>query len=151
YSSLGPRGPMVPASSAVSYTPEAEAGPYSGQDAVERSGAPSRLSRPSVFVHGAMSVAEAAEAVPADVGDVTYVERGRTTHFVVNYAQGLSGGPALADAVLATCEQDYNTLQAWFGNINIGNLPFNVYIRPGSNGASHSGCSATGLFCDAFN
>src|ERR1035437_8507363 len=57
----------------------------------------------------------------------------------------------LADAVLATCEADYNRLLGWFGNISIGSLPFNIYIQPGANGASHYGCAGTALYCDAFD
>jgi hypothetical protein len=41
-------------------------------------------------------------------------------------------------------------LQGFFGGLNPGGLPFKVHIQPGSNGASHAGCAATDLFCDAF-
>jgi hypothetical protein len=102
-----------------------------------------------VFMHNAANAAQLADAA---VADEVYTQRGQTAHFIVSYAQSLGGnGPTLADAVLATCEADYNRLQGWFGNINIGSLPFNVYIKPGANGASHASCPATGLFCDAFN
>jgi hypothetical protein len=102
-----------------------------------------------IFLH---SAGKAAQLAPADVGDETYTRRGSTTHFVVYFAQSLgANGPTLADAVLASCEADYNRLQEWFGNINISNLPCNVRIRPGANGASHASCSATDLYCDAFN
>ena len=107
---------------------------------------------PSIFVHSGTEMDQVAQLLPADVGDETYTQRGTTAHFVVSYAQSLGAeSPTLADAVLATCEADYTRLQEWFGNITIGNLPFYVYIRPGANGASHADCSATGLYCDAFN
>ncbi|MDQ6948980.1 MAG: hypothetical protein M3256_22650, partial [Actinomycetota bacterium] len=102
-----------------------------------------------VFVHS--GVTDAA-AMAADVADETYTQRGSTEHFVVFYAQSLGAdGPTLADAVLATCEADYNRLQGWFGSIAIGGLPFQVYIKPGRNGASHANCAATALLCDSFN
>src|SRR5260370_38344630 len=84
-------------------------------------------------------------------GDETYIKFGLTAHFVVYYAQSLgSNGSALAEAVLAQCEADFASLQSWFGGIIPSALPFNVYIRPGTNGASHGDCSNTSLYCDAF-
>jgi hypothetical protein len=78
-------------------------------------------------------------------------QRGSTANFVVSYTNNLGAeGPALADAVLQTCEADYQKLQGWLGNIPIQSLPFTVVIQPGSNGASHATCLATGLNCDAF-
>jgi hypothetical protein len=86
-------------------------------------------------------------AVPA----VNFILRGTTTHFVVYYDAALgANGPILADAVLGSCEPDYARLQALFGNISIGNLPFTVYIEAGMFGASHASCPATGLSCAAF-
>src|SRR5437867_4144319 len=80
----------------------------------------------------------------------TFVEWGRTTHFTVSYAQSLGQtGQNLADAVLATCEDDYAHLQSWFNGLTPSGLPFLVRIQPGSNGASHASCNATELFCDS--
>ena len=102
-----------------------------------------------VLLHGAAGEIQLAAA---EAAAATSVRQGSTAHFVVFYDQGLGpDGPNLADAVLATCEADYNYLQGWFGNIPIGGLPFNVYIQPGANGASHADCAATALYCDAFN
>jgi hypothetical protein len=110
------------------------------------------VARPRIVVHSNVGMDKVAQLTPADVGDETYTQRGTTAYFVVCYAQSLgANGPTLADAVLATCEADYNKLQEWFGDITIGSLPFNVYIRHGSNGGSHVTCSATELYCDAFN
>jgi hypothetical protein len=106
-----------------------------------------RTQKPRVFAHSAASPQEAAAAV----ADETYTQQGATANFVVFYAASLGdNGPSLADAVLATCERDYAQLQTWFGNIAIANLPFNVFIKPGSGGASHATCADTSMFCDAF-
>jgi hypothetical protein len=76
---------------------------------------------------------------------------GTTAHFQVFFANSLgTAGATLAAAVLAKCEQDFAQLQGFFGGLTPGGLPFKVHIQPGSNGASHAGCSATDLFCDAF-
>jgi hypothetical protein len=86
-------------------------------------------------------------AVPAP----NYALGGTTAHFVVNYDPALgANGPVLADAVLGSCEEDYAQLQALFGNISIGSLPFTVDIVVGTFGAYHLGCAATGLTCYAF-
>lgn len=91
---------------------------------------------------------------PAPVADVQIggeTLRGTTAHFQVFFANSLgNAGATLADGVLARCEQDFSQLQGFFGGLNPGGLPFKVHIQPGSNGASHAGCSATDLFCDAF-
>jgi hypothetical protein len=103
--------------------------------------------KPRVFAHSTAGAQVAAAAVT----DESYTQQGATTNFVVFYAASLGdNGPALADAVLATCESDYARLQTWFGNIAIANLPFNVFIKPGSGGASHATCADTSMFCDAF-
>jgi hypothetical protein len=87
------------------------------------------------------------QAAPAAV-----VHRGNTAHFVVNYDDSLgANGPALADAVLGTCEQDYVRLQGYFGGLTPSSLPFVVDITPGSGGASHATCAATTMSCNAFS
>jgi predicted nucleic acid-binding protein len=90
--------------------------------------------------------------VPGPALGSGFTQRNSTTHFVVYYETTLGiNGQNLADAVLGTCEADYQKLQGWFGNINIGSLPFHVRIRAGSNGASHASCTSTDIYCDAFN
>jgi hypothetical protein len=107
---------------------------------------------PGKFRVALHSHADFALMAPPQSANVTFVKRGSTAHFVVSYDQSLGvNGPALADAVLAACERDYNQLQAWFGNITIKNLPFNIFIRQGTTGAVHSTCFDVDLFCDAFN
>src|SRR5215467_5674566 len=105
----------------------------------------------SIYVHGGFDTAQMDQLVPTDAQVEASIQQGSTAHFVVSYDPRLANGAALADAVLETCEADYNRLQGWFGNINIGGLPFSVLIKPGSNGARHNTCFATGLSCDAFN
>src|SRR5215472_9641397 len=66
-------------------------------------------------------------AIAADGGP--YTQRGQTAHFVVYYENALgANGPVLADAVLASCEGEFQQLQGWFGGITPGNLPFHVYV-----------------------
>src|SRR5437016_2488960 len=77
---------------------------------------------------------------------------GSTAHFRVSFDSSLgTNGATLANAVLATCERDFAFLQRVFGGITPGGLPFDVRIIPGSSGASHAGCAATGLNCQAFS
>jgi hypothetical protein len=75
---------------------------------------------------------------------------GSTAHFRVIHRSDVTTGGALGQAVLSTCEADYQRLVDWFGGMTPGGLPFTVTIQNGSNGASHASCAATGLLCDAF-
>jgi hypothetical protein len=81
---------------------------------------------------------------------VTDVVDGSTAHFRVKHRSDVTTGAALGQAVLDTCEADYQKLAGWFGGITPGGLPFTVTIQNGSKGASHATCAATGLICDAF-
>ena len=79
---------------------------------------------------------------------------GSTAHFNVYYDPSLgANGQAIADGVLASCENEYNILSFLFGGIAPG--PFNIIIAPldpsgqGGGGAFHFGCGATDLYCDA--
>jgi hypothetical protein len=72
----------------------------------------------------------------------------------VSYDPSLgANGQAIADGVLASCENEYNVLSFLFGGITPG--PFNIIIAPldpsgqGQGGAYHYGCGATDLYCDA--
>lgn len=81
-----------------------------------------------------------------------YAQEGSTARFVVSYDTSLGDqGQALADAMLQTCERDYDATAAYFVNITPAELPVTVYIDPGSDGAYHLGCADTGLHCDAFD
>jgi hypothetical protein len=77
------------------------------------------------------------------------VVRGQTTNFVVSYDDSLSNGIALADAVLATCEQDLATMSSLFGGIMppAASLPFQINLVPGAGGGSHPGCASTNITC----
>ncbi len=97
----------------------------------------------------------------ADVAEMTsmhrhpthgFTQQGNTAHFVVSYANSLGAhGQTIATAVLAKCEGDFAGLQGYFGGITPASMPFNIFIQPGNNGASHATCLATELHCDAFN
>ena len=70
----------------------------------------------------------------------------QTAHFKVSIDPGLGQvGSTVADALLQTCEQDYATLQGYFGGITPAALPFHLIITSGSDGASHASCEATAL------
>ena len=86
-----------------------------------------------------------------DLGDTpNYVKRGSTAHFVVYYDSTLgNAGTSAADAVLAKCEADYNTLRGWFSGTTPASLPFTIYITTANSGASHASCSATALYIGA--
>ncbi len=80
------------------------------------------------------------------------IPAGSTAHFQVSYDSSLDGdGKTLGDAVLLTCENDFTSLQGWFGGITPNGMPFTVNIVPGSGGASHDSCAAMVLTCDAFS
>lgn len=70
----------------------------------------------------------------------------QTTHFTVSVDPSLGAtGAAIADALLQTCEQDFTTLQGYFGGITPRSLPFHLIVTTGSQGASHATCLATAL------
>jgi hypothetical protein len=103
----------------------------------------------AVELHVLVKPERAAEE-PGIVALGAYTQRGSTANFNVYYDDSLgANGQALADAVLAHCEQDFAQLRAWFG-VMPGALPFNVYIDPGSFGAYHASCAATELHLAAF-
>jgi hypothetical protein len=80
--------------------------------------------------------------------DVPTTLRGNTQHFNVFFGSSLGdAGVSHADAVVAVCERDYSTLQAYFGGITPPGLPFNVIIATHILGAYHYGCNAVDLYC----
>jgi hypothetical protein len=73
-----------------------------------------------------------------------------TQNFQVSFDPSLgSAGEAIAEAILATCEQDFQTLQSEFGGITPQRLPFHIIVTLGSDGASHQTCEATTLMIGA--
>lgn len=81
---------------------------------------------------------------------------GQTAHFVVSYDDSITlangyqaSGLALAQAVLASCENDLATISNLFGGIMPApaSLPFQVNLVPGGGGASHPGCLSTVISC----
>jgi hypothetical protein len=96
------------------------------------------------------AVERGAPAVEGLVGfDYPATLRSSTAHFNVYYDPSLGGnGPIIADAVLASCEWEYSTLQTYFDGVTPPGLPFNIIIVPGIGGAYHWGCGAVDLYCD---
>jgi hypothetical protein len=80
-------------------------------------------------------------------GDQLMALRGSTSHFNVSYEDGLgSDGAAAADAILATCEDDYSALTSAFGGVQPPGLPFSVIVEDGHPfSAFHFGCNDTTL------
>jgi hypothetical protein len=73
---------------------------------------------------------------------------GSSKHFNIYHDPVLGpGGQQIANAVLASCETDYNTLSGYFGGLTTPNI--NVILVPRLGGAYHRGCTATDLYCDA--
>ena len=86
---------------------------------------------------------------PASDGPAADTPAGSTTHFSVSYDPSLgANGLTVANAILATCEADYNALRFWF-NVTPPGLPFQIHVVPGSGGASHASCAATSLSIQA--
>ncbi len=73
--------------------------------------------------------------------------RGSTLHFNVSYDDVLgSDGVAAADAILASCEDDYQALVTAFGGVEPSGLPFHVLVEDGHPySAFHSSCTDTTL------
>ena len=95
--------------------------------------------QPHVFVRRGESVVTHPEAS-------LLTHPAHTPNFQVSYASSLgSDGQTIADAILATCEADYTTLQGYFGGISPAGLPFQIRVTSGNTGASHATCLATGL------
>ncbi len=103
-----------------------------------------------VFVKRGVAIPPSAPRFARDGGP--YTQRGTTPNFNVYFENALGvKGPTLADAVLATCEQDYSALQGFFGGVTPSNLPFNVYVVTGNFGAYHASCGATEIHCASFD
>jgi hypothetical protein len=79
-----------------------------------------------------------------------YTLAGSTANFDVAYDNN-SGGQALADAILGSCEQDLSQLRSFFGGVSTGR--FSVFIdagtpgQPGTPGAWHVTCADTDIHC----
>src|SRR5215467_11055889 len=64
---------------------------------------------------------------------------GLTTHYQFQYDDSLSASglePARTNQVIAFCEQDFNLMSGWFGNVSLGvNFPIPVSVTQNSGGA----------------
>ncbi len=67
---------------------------------------------------------------------------GNTAHFTVSYDDTLPNGLALANAILARCEADLNTLAGFWVGTPVP-AAFRVTIQPGAGGAFHAGTNIT--------
>jgi hypothetical protein len=107
---------------------------------------------PGRAIHDHVFAKEVGAGPGATLTPAIQINQGSTAHFVVNYDNSLgANGLALANAVLATCERDYEKLRGYFGEIVPSGLPFTINIVPGSGGAGHASCAATTISCDAFS
>src|ERR1700680_841268 len=102
--------------------------------------------------HGKVTPAKAHVFSPRGVRNVEHPTKnltthpGQTAHFRVSVDSALgSTGTMIADTLLTTCEQDFATLQIYFGGITPASLPFHLILTSGSQGASHATCAATAL------
>jgi len=76
----------------------------------------------------------------------------QTAHFRISLDSGLGTlGNKVADALLQTCEQDFTTLQGYFGGLTPASMPFEVIVTAGNQGASHATCAATALSIGAHS
>ena len=76
----------------------------------------------------------------------------QTPHFKISVATGLgAAGTNIANALLKTCEQDFDTLQQYFGGITPASMPFHLVVTSGKDGASHATCRATTLSIGAHS
>ena len=62
---------------------------------------------------------------------------GQTAHYDISYDSTLPNGLALANSLMAACEQDFALMKGWFGGIDLKySYPIPVLIANGSGGAS---------------
>jgi GH25 family lysozyme M1 (1,4-beta-N-acetylmuramidase) len=86
------------------------------------------------------------------LGDTT--RAGATEHFEVYYENSLGdNGLAIAQAVLQTCEGDYQSLKSTFSGSEPADLPFRVVVANlsggvGTGGASHPSCLSAQIEAD---
>jgi hypothetical protein len=66
------------------------------------------------------------------MADPGFIDAGATTHFSFEFDKTLDAptSRALCNALVATCEQDYNTIASWFDGLTPGGVPFVVQIGP---------------------
>ncbi len=104
--------------------------------------------------------AKLGKPVPGKIIFQLWNYQGSTANFTVYSDSSLPTGATLAADFLKTCEYNLSVVQAWFGNVTIGkginllyriSLPFQIYIRPGNQGASHQGTGCTDIHVDAFD
>jgi hypothetical protein len=71
-------------------------------------------------------------------------QAGQTANFIV-FTDGTASGDAAAQAMLASCEADFQASQQWFGGLTPPDLPMHVYADPNAGGAYHMTCAGTDI------
>jgi hypothetical protein len=87
-------------------------------------------------------------AVPTVGFDLSVTLRGETAHFSVYFDSNMGqAGQQIADGVLASCENEYDTLSNVFGGVSVDHM--NILISDTVRGGYHYGCSGTDLYVGA--
>jgi hypothetical protein len=84
------------------------------------------------------------------MADDGFIDAGSTPHFSFEFDQTLdnTAAPALGNALIATCERDYDTIASWFDGITPGGVPFVVKIGPVRTDRSASNDQKSGITID---
>ena len=66
------------------------------------------------------------------MADPGFIDAGSTTHFSFEFNNTLDAtkSQTLANALLATCERDYNAIASWFDGLTPAGVPFVVQVGP---------------------
>lgn len=112
-----------------------------------------KTSSSSIMLHSSLDVKE--HAINRMAGfEFPATLQGSTQHFNVYYNSDLgTDGKTIADGILKSCENEYNTLSQYFG-ITPNGIPFNLIItalstnKDGKGGAFHDSCAAIDLYED---
>jgi hypothetical protein len=108
------------------------------------------LGPPRVLVRPGQSMLQAVQAHRRQHPEVAgQREAGRTSNFII-YTDGTSSGDAAAEAMLRSCDADFQANQQWFGALTPANLPMHVYADPNAGGAYHMSCAGTDIHVISF-
>jgi hypothetical protein len=66
------------------------------------------------------------------MADPGFIDAGSTTHFSIEFNSALDAAKsrALCNALVATCERDYDVIASWFDGLTPAGVPFVVQIGP---------------------